>query len=120
MKVTPVLLLILDGFGYSEDTTDNAILQAHTPNWDALWKNYPHTLINASESFVGLPHGQMGNSEVGHLNMGAGRVVFQDLERINRAIADGDFFKNPFLTEPIAKPKNKSEKRRIGKELVIR
>ena len=77
MKVTPVLLLILDGFGYSEDMTDNAIAQADTPNWDNLWKNYPHTLINASESFVGLPEGQMGNSEVGHLNMGAGRVVFQ-------------------------------------------
>lgn len=106
MKVTPVLLLILDGFGYSEDTTDNAILQAHTPNWDTLWKNYPHTLINASESFVGLPNGQMGNSEVGHLNMGAGRVVFQDLERINRAIADGDFFRNPILAEAVDKARN--------------
>ena len=62
MKVTPVLLLILDGFGYSENTKDNAILQAHTPNWDALWKDYPHMLINASECFFVLPNGQMGNS----------------------------------------------------------
>lgn len=106
MKVTPVLLLILDGFGYSEDMTDNAIAQAETPNWDNLWKNYPHTLINASESFVGLPQGQMGNSEVGHLNMGAGRVVFQDLERINNSIASGEFFNNPTLTEAIEKAKS--------------
>jgi len=101
MTVTPVLLLILDGFGYSDDMTDNAIAQAETPNWDNLWKNYPHTLINASESFVGLPQGQMGNSEVGHLNMGAGRVVYQDLERINRSIATGEFFKNPILAEAV-------------------
>jgi len=106
MNVTPVLLLILDGFGYSDDMTDNAIAQAETPNWDRLWKNYPHTLINASESFVGLPQGQMGNSEVGHLNMGAGRVVFQDLERINRAIAEGTFFSNPTLAEAVEKAKN--------------
>lgn len=106
MNVTPVLLLILDGFGYSEDMTDNAIAQAATPNWDNLWKNYPHTLINASESFVGLPQGQMGNSEVGHLNMGAGRVVFQDLERINNAITTGEFFKNPILTEAVETAKN--------------
>jgi len=106
MNVTPVLLLILDGFGYSDDMTDNAIAQAETPNWDRLWKNYPHTLINASESFVGLPQGQMGNSEVGHLNMGAGRVVFQDLERINRAIAEGTFFSNPTLVEAVGKARN--------------
>ncbi|MEY3410927.1 MAG: phosphoglycero mutase cofactor-independent, partial [Pseudomonadota bacterium] len=75
MQVTPVVLLILDGFGYREDITDNAIAQANKPNWDKLWETYPHTLINASESFVGLPEGQMGNSEVGHLNIGAGRIV---------------------------------------------
>lgn len=102
---TPVLLLILDGFGYSEEMTDNAIAQANTPNWDNYWKNYPHTLINASESFVGLPQGQMGNSEVGHLNMGAGRVIFQDLERINRSIATGEFFVNPILTQAVQKAK---------------
>ncbi|HYG31826.1 MAG TPA: 2,3-bisphosphoglycerate-independent phosphoglycerate mutase [Methylophilaceae bacterium] len=106
MNVTPVLLLILDGFGYSDDMTDNAIAQAETPNWDKLWKSYPHTLINASESFVGLPQGQMGNSEVGHLNMGAGRVVFQDLERINRSIADQSFFSNPTLLEAVETAKN--------------
>jgi 2,3-bisphosphoglycerate-independent phosphoglycerate mutase len=101
MKITPVVLLILDGFGYREDITDNAIAQADKPNWDKLWQQYPHTLINASESFVGLPAGQMGNSEVGHLNIGAGRVVFQEFERINKAIATGEFNQNPVLLEAI-------------------
>ena len=96
-NITPVCLLILDGFGYREETTDNAIAQAHKPNLDALWKAYPHTLINASEHYVGLPEGQMGNSEVGHLNIGAGRVVFQDFERINNSIANGDFFEHAAL-----------------------
>jgi 2,3-bisphosphoglycerate-independent phosphoglycerate mutase len=99
MHVTPVVLLILDGFGYREDITDNAIAQANKPNWDKLWETYPHTLINASESFVGLPEGQMGNSEVGHLNIGAGRIVFQEFERINNAISSGSFFKNEVLIE---------------------
>ncbi|HEY0268811.1 MAG TPA: 2,3-bisphosphoglycerate-independent phosphoglycerate mutase, partial [Methyloradius sp.] len=106
MNVTPVILLILDGFGYREETTDNAIAQARMPNWNRLWKQYPHTTINASENFVGLPHGQMGNSEVGHLNMGAGRVVFQDFERINNAIATGDFYQNPTLLEAVNTAKN--------------
>lgn len=101
MKVTPVMLLILDGFGYREETADNAIALAKKPNLDALWRDYPHTLINASESFVGLPQGQMGNSEVGHLNIGAGRVVFQDFERINQSIASGEFFKLPSLVNAI-------------------
>ena len=101
MKVTPALLLILDGFGYSEDCADNAIALANKPNWDALWNTCPHTLINASEHFVGLPDGQMGNSEVGHLNIGAGRVVYQEFERINLAISDGEFFVNPALTEAV-------------------
>ena len=96
-NITPVCLLILDGFGYREETTDNAIAQARKPNLDALWKAYPHTLINASEHYVGLPEGQMGNSEVGHLNIGAGRVVFQDFERINNSIANGDFFEHATL-----------------------
>ena len=103
MKATPVLLLILDGFGYSEHVPDNAVALASKPNWDALWSAHPHTLINASEGFVGLPEGQMGNSEVGHLNIGAGRVVFQEFERINRAIADGIFFENPALVEAVQK-----------------
>ncbi|MFA6179949.1 MAG: 2,3-bisphosphoglycerate-independent phosphoglycerate mutase [Candidatus Methylopumilus sp.] len=101
MNVTPVILLILDGFGYREDISDNAIAQAQKPNWDRLWQQYPHTLINASEGFVGLPAGQMGNSEVGHLNIGAGRVVFQEFERINNAIATGTFFENPTLVEAV-------------------
>lgn len=99
MNTTPVILLILDGFGYREDITDNAIAQANKPNWDQLWKQYPHTLINASESFVGLPTGQMGNSEVGHLNIGAGRIVFQEFERINNSISSGEFYSNPTLLE---------------------
>ncbi|OGT23314.1 MAG: phosphoglycerate mutase (2,3-diphosphoglycerate-independent) [Gallionellales bacterium RIFOXYB12_FULL_54_9] len=101
MNVTPVLLLILDGFGYREETDANAVAAAHKPNWDALWRNYPHTLINASEKFVGLPAGQMGNSEVGHLNIGAGRVVYQDLSRVDVAIEDGSFFSNPALKQAI-------------------
>ena len=110
MNVTPVILLILDGFGYREEITDNAIAQAKKPNWDKLWQAYPHTLINASEGFVGLPEGQMGNSEVGHLNIGAGRIVFQDFERINNAIASGEINQNPVLLEAIntAKQNNKA------------
>jgi 2,3-bisphosphoglycerate-independent phosphoglycerate mutase len=101
MKVTPVLLIILDGFGYREDETNNAIAQARTPNWDKFWQTCPHTTINASEAAVGLPAGQMGNSEVGHLNIGAGRVVYQEFSRINRAIASGHFFTNPALTHAV-------------------
>ena len=71
MKVTPALLLILDGFGHSTEIADNAIALANKPNWDKLWDQHPHTLIKASEHYVGLPDGQMGNSEVGHLNIGA-------------------------------------------------
>ncbi len=97
MNAIPVLLLILDGFGYREETESNAIIAAHKPNWDALWREYPHTLINASEKFVGLPSNQMGNSEVGHLNIGAGRVVYQDLSRVDVAIEDGSFFSNQAL-----------------------
>ncbi len=102
MNVTPVLLLILDGFGYREETDYNAILAAHKPNWDSLWRDYPHTLLNASEKFVGLPSHQMGNSEVGHLNIGAGRVVYQDLSRVDLAIEDGSFFTNPALSKAVA------------------
>jgi 2,3-bisphosphoglycerate-independent phosphoglycerate mutase len=101
MQTTPVILLILDGFGHNEDAADNAVAQANTPNLDALNKSYPHTLINASEHYVGLPDGQMGNSEVGHLNMGAGRVVFQDFERINNSISSGEFFKNKALVQAL-------------------
>lgn len=102
MNITPVLLLILDGFGYSEEADSNAVLAAHKPHWDTLWRNYPHTLINASEKFVGLPSKQMGNSEVGHLNIGAGRIVYQDLSRVDLAIEEGSFFSNSALLEAIA------------------
>jgi 2,3-bisphosphoglycerate-independent phosphoglycerate mutase len=101
MKVTPVLLLILDGFGYREETDYNAILAARKPNWDKLWHDYPHTLLDASEKFVGLPSHQMGNSEVGHLNIGAGRVVYQDLSRVDVDIEDGSFFTNPALSKAV-------------------
>jgi 2,3-bisphosphoglycerate-independent phosphoglycerate mutase len=95
MNVTPVLLIVLDGFGYSENPDHNAVTLARKPNWDRLWQEYPHTLIRTSELSVGLPKGQMGNSEVGHLNIGAGRVVYQDLTRVDVAIQDGSFYTNP-------------------------
>jgi 2,3-bisphosphoglycerate-independent phosphoglycerate mutase len=98
---TPVLLLILDGFGYRQDPDYNAILDAKKPNWDRLWNAYPHTLIATSELSVGLPLGQMGNSEVGHLNIGAGRVVYQDLTRVDVAIEDGSFATNPAFAKAI-------------------
>ena len=102
MNVTPVLLIILDGFGYREDADHNAILAARKPNWDKLWQDYPHTLLNASEKFVGLPSLQMGNSEVGHLNIGAGRVVYQDLSRVDVDIEDGRFNTNLALSKAVA------------------
>lgn len=101
MPITPVILLILDGFGYREDSEDNAIALAKTPNLNALKRDYPNSLINASEHYVGLPDGQMGNSEVGHLNIGAGRVIYQDIERINNSIKTGEFFSLPILTNAI-------------------
>ena len=96
-KITNVVLLILDGFGHREAVENNAIAQARTPHLDALKQQFPHMLINASEHYVGLPDGQMGNSEVGHLNIGAGRIVFQDFERINNSIANGEFFQHKVL-----------------------
>jgi len=99
--VTPVLLVILDGFGHREDCEDNAICQARKPHWNLLLAKYPHTVIDASEKWVGLPAAQMGNSEVGHLNIGAGRVVYQDLTRIDAEIESGAFRRNPVLTKAI-------------------
>ena len=93
----PVVLLILDGWGHRDDPRDNALAQADLPNWRALWANRPHTLIHTEGRFVGLPDGQMGNSEVGHMNLGAGRIVHQDLTRIDAAIEDGSFFDNAEL-----------------------
>ncbi|MEO7430578.1 MAG: 2,3-bisphosphoglycerate-independent phosphoglycerate mutase [Dokdonella sp.] len=93
----PILLLILDGWGHRVDSAHNAIAQATLPNWRRLLSDYPHTLVDTHGAFVGLPDGQMGNSEVGHMNIGAGRIVYQDLTRIDAAIADGSFFANPAL-----------------------
>lgn len=97
-KPKPVVLVILDGWGHRDEREDNAIAAARTPCWDAITRDYPHGLINASEGHVGLPAGQMGNSEVGHMNIGSGRVLMQDLPRIDAAIADGTLVKNPKLT----------------------
>jgi 2,3-bisphosphoglycerate-independent phosphoglycerate mutase len=94
----PVVLLILDGWGYSIDSTHNAITQAYTPQWDRWWNEQVHTLLEASGKEVGLPDQQMGNSEVGHMHIGAGRVIPQDFTRINESIASGTFFKNPVFT----------------------
>ncbi|HJZ44168.1 MAG TPA: 2,3-bisphosphoglycerate-independent phosphoglycerate mutase [Hyphomicrobiaceae bacterium] len=93
----PVMLVVLDGWGWREDPADNAVRQAHTPTFDRLWETCPHALLRASGEDVGLPQGQMGNSEVGHLNIGAGRKVLQELPRINAAIADGDIGRAPAL-----------------------
>jgi 2,3-bisphosphoglycerate-independent phosphoglycerate mutase len=101
----PLALIILDGWGLRADCTANAVCQAHTPRLDALAAAYPATRLNASGLNVGLPDGQMGNSEVGHLNIGAGRVIYQDLTRISKSIADGDFFANPVLRETMARIK---------------
>jgi len=96
-----MLLLILDGWGFSETPQHNAIAAANKPVWDSLWDNYPHTLIRTSGAAVGLPADQMGNSEVGHLNLGAGRVVYQEFTRVSRAIKTGSFFRNHTLTDAV-------------------
>lgn len=99
----PVMLVILDGWGHREETADNAVAQAHTPRFDALWAACPHGFLRTSGLDVGLPDGQMGNSEVGHLNIGAGRVVMQDLPRIDAAIADGSMARMAPLRDFIAR-----------------
>ena len=107
MTQKPVMLLVLDGWGYRDEVTpDNAIENGNTPNWHGLLKKYPHCFIETSGLCVGLPDGQMGNSEVGHMNLGAGRVVMQDLPRIDQAIADGSFAKNQVLVSLINKLKS--------------
>ncbi len=107
----PLLLLILDGWGYRQPAPDNAISNATTPSWDQMWATGAHTLLQTSGLAVGLPAGQMGNSEVGHMNIGAGRVVYQDYTRIDKAIADGEFEHNSVLCEAIDKS--------VGKRLHI-
>lgn len=93
----PVALIILDGFALREETQGNAVAQAKKPNFDRYWSTYPHTTLTACGEAVGLPEGQMGNSEVGHLNIGAGRIVYQDLTRISKSIREGEFFENETL-----------------------
>jgi 2,3-bisphosphoglycerate-independent phosphoglycerate mutase len=101
----PVMLVILDGWGWRDDPRDNAIRQAQTPNFDRLWQTGPHGFLHTSGQDVGLPDGQMGNSEVGHLNIGAGRVVVQDLPRIGAAIASGEIGRAPALVSFVEKLK---------------
>ncbi|MDZ7670270.1 MAG: 2,3-bisphosphoglycerate-independent phosphoglycerate mutase [Gammaproteobacteria bacterium] len=100
-----MLLVVLDGFGHSDSAEDNAIAAANTPNWDRYWSEFPHTLISGSGGDVGLPDGQMGNSEVGHMNLGAGRVVYQDFTRINRAIEVGEFQRNRTINRTLDRVK---------------
>src|SRR5690554_618144 len=101
VRKNPLVLVILDGWGNREMAPDNAIAHANTPVLDSLYNTVPHTLVDGSGLAVGLPDGQMGNSEVGHMNLGAGRIVYQDFTRISKAIADGDFFTNLVLTQGI-------------------
>lgn len=107
----PLVLTILDGWGYRPETNANAIAQARKPNYDRLLAEFPNTLLRASDHFVGLPDGQMGNSEVGHLNIGAGRVVHMDITRIDEAIANGSFFHDPILIDAMRSAA--SRKRRV-------
>ncbi|NOZ36593.1 MAG: 2,3-bisphosphoglycerate-independent phosphoglycerate mutase [Gammaproteobacteria bacterium] len=106
----PMVLMILDGWGYSEEPEGNAILHAKKPEWNALWENRPHTFVHGSGAEVGLPSGQMGNSEVGHLNLGAGRVVYQEFTRVSRSVKTGSFFSNQTLVDAadMARANNKA------------
>ena len=106
-KKKPFLLIILDGFGLREEREYNAVKLAATPCLDRLWAEYPHTRLTASGTEVGLPDGQMGNSEVGHLNIGSGRIVYQELTRISKAIKDGVFFENKVLLSALRQVKEK-------------
>src|SRR5690348_12855750 len=95
----PVVLIVLDGWGWREDATHNPIVEAKTPFWDSLWAKYPHALLNASEESVGLPEGQVGNSEVGHMTIGAGTVIDTDLVRITKAIRENKLGDNPAIAQ---------------------
>ncbi|MFZ3196929.1 MAG: 2,3-bisphosphoglycerate-independent phosphoglycerate mutase, partial [Bacillus mycoides] len=103
----PTALIILDGFGLREETYGNAVAQAKKPNFDGYWNKFPHTTLTASGEEVGLPAGQMGNSEVGHLNIGAGRIVYQSLTRVNVAIREGEFDQNETFQNAIKSVKEK-------------
>ncbi|MBF0193621.1 MAG: 2,3-bisphosphoglycerate-independent phosphoglycerate mutase [Magnetococcales bacterium] len=108
MKPKPVVLVVLDGWGVAEGSADNAIFQGKTPNFDSWMQTRPHALVETSAEHVGLPSGQMGNSEVGHTNLGAGRIVYQDFTRINKAIADGEFLTNKPLLQAVDSAVSKS------------
>ncbi|MEC1179064.1 2,3-bisphosphoglycerate-independent phosphoglycerate mutase [Metasolibacillus meyeri] len=110
MPKKPVALIILDGFALRDEVKGNAVAQANKPNFDRYWNVYPHTTLTASGEAVGLPDGQMGNSEVGHLNIGAGRVVYQSLTRINKSIREGDFFRNEAFLQAVAHAKKHGSK----------
>jgi len=99
----PMILIILDGWGYRKSKLNNAISLAQTPTWDFIWKNYPHTTISASGKSVGLPNKKMGNSEVGHINIGSGRIIYQNLEKINYSIFSKTFFQNKEFNQAINK-----------------
>src|SRR5688572_27340154 len=104
MKVSgPLVLVVLDGWGLREERVGNAIKLARTPSYLELLDRFPHSSLQASSEFVGLPHGQMGNSEVGHITMGAGRVVYQDLTRIDKSVSDGDFIDKPALVDAMTR-----------------
>ncbi|HEU4928764.1 MAG TPA: 2,3-bisphosphoglycerate-independent phosphoglycerate mutase, partial [Candidatus Krumholzibacteria bacterium] len=109
-----VILIVMDGWGWREETEANAVRLANTPSIDRLWDHYPHTLIQASGPWVGLPEGQMGNSEVGHLNLGAGRVVYQDIVRVDQAIQDGSFVSNPVLVDAMERVRAKGALHLLG------
>lgn len=110
MGKAPVALIILDGFALREESYGNAVKAAHKPNFDRYWQQYPHNQLQAEGENVGLPAGQMGNSEVGHMNIGAGRIVYQSLSRINHSIIDGSIYSVPELLEAVdrAKENNKA------------
>lgn len=110
MAKTPVMLIILDGFGIGKEYEGNAVKLANTPNIDRLFKECPNTTLEASGLAVGLPEGQMGNSEVGHLNIGSGRIIYQDLTKISKSIKDGDFFEKKEFLEAIENAKKNNSK----------
>src|SRR3954470_22082310 len=109
----PLVLAILDGWGYAPPSNANAISLARKPIYDRLMREYPNTLIHTSGRFVGLPDGQMGNSEVGHLNMGAGRIVYMDITKLDLMIENGEFYSNPTLLEAMKHAKSGSRRLHI-------
>src|SRR5947209_12556098 len=110
-KKAPLVLTILDGWGYSPATEGNAVALARKPTYDHLLASYPNTLIYTSGPYVGLPEGQMGNSEVGHMNMGAGRVIYMDVTRIDLLISSGEFFTNAALLNAMDKARDRKSTR---------